>query len=405
MNDSLLKDIRIVAATWVWAGPWLGAVLADMGAEVIKVESRQKIDNMRYMIGGGAPGPGANPSPNWGGFNVYNRGVKSCTIDLKKPDGVDLFKELVKISDIVIENFPPRVMPDLGLDYLALKGVKPDIIMVSLNFLGSVGPDKDYVAYASTLAAVGGYVSSFGYPGGDPPPESLYLADPIASMYGVIGALSALYYRRKTGKGQHVDISETEGLISVLPEMVMEYAMNKRIRPRMGNRDEIMAPHGCYPCNGNDKWVAVAVSTEEEWQALCRVMGNPEWTKEERFSDRFKRWQNQDDLDKRVAEWTKNFDAYELTRMLQEVGVAAGPSLNVEELVDDRHIRARGAIFEQNHVEAGRTVVYRSPWLSAETGHNRPAPCLGEHNDYVFKDLLNLSDSRVAALVEEKVIY
>ena len=164
-------------------------------------------------------------------------------------------------------------------------------------------------------------------------------------MYGVVGILAALNYRNKTGKGQHVDVAQSEGVTTLIPEVIMEYVMNGRIRPRMGNRDEIMAPHGCYPCKGEDKWVAIAVGTDEEWDAMCRVMGNPEWSKDERFSDQFSRWQNQDELNKLIAGWTKDFTHYEVMHKLQKAGVAAGASLNIEELINDPHVQEAGRYY------------------------------------------------------------
>jgi benzylsuccinate CoA-transferase BbsF subunit len=173
----------------------------------------------------------------------------------------------------------------------------------------------------------------------------------------------------------------------------------------MGNRDVIMAPHGCYPCKGEDKWVVIAVSNDEEWKSLCRVMGNPAWSKDEKFSDQYNRWKNQDELNTFVAGWTKKFTHYEVMHKLQKVRVAAGASLNIEEVINDPHSKERGVFVEQNHPVAGKTIVYRSPWTSALTATEAPAPCLGEHNDYVFKELLNMSDEDVAKLVNDKVIY
>jgi benzylsuccinate CoA-transferase BbsF subunit len=224
-------------------------------------------------------------------------------------------------------------------------------------------------------------------------------------MYGVVSLLAALNYRDNTGKGQHIDIAQSEGVSTLVPEVTMEYVMNCRIRPRMGNRDEIMAPHGCYPCKGEDKWVAIAVTSDEKWRSLCQVMGNPDWGKEERFSDQFSRWQNQDELNKLIAGWTKNFTHYEVMHMLQRVGVAAGPSFNIEEVINDPHIKKRGAFIEQQHPIAGKTTVYRSPWKSALTASNPPAPCIGEHNDYVFKELLGMTDSKIVELIDMGVIY
>ena len=395
MSDFFFQDVRVIALTQVWAGPWMGGILADMGAEVIKIESHQKLDFQRRSP------EGINQGPN---FNAYNRGVKSCTLDLKRPAGVEIFKKLVKISDVVITNFSPRVIPDLGLGYSDLKAIKSDIILVSLPGFGSTGPDKDYVSYASTIEAVGGLRGSFGYPGEEPVQSGVWPADPTGGLYGALCVCSAVYFHHQTGKGQHVDIAQSEAISTLIPEVTMEYIMNGRVRPRMGNRDEIMAPHGCFPCKGEDKWVAIAIGTDKEWRALCRVIGNPDWCKEKRFSDQFGRWQNQDELNKLLGEWTKDFTHYEVMHTLQKVGVAAGASLSTEELYNDPHVRKRGIFIELNHPEVGKTIVCRSPWQSALTKNNPPAPLLGEHNEYVYKDLLGMSDGEIAELIEKKVI-
>ena len=407
MGTPFLKNIRVIALTWVWAGPWMGAVLADMGAEVIKIETNTRLDHQRITRILEDPGKGSDAKPeiNRGLFNITNRGVKGCTLNLKEPEGIEIFKKLVKISDIVITNLSPRVMPGWGLDYAALKEIKPDIILVSLPAFGSTGPDKDYVSYASTIEAAGGLSASFGYPGEEPVLSGTYPGDPIGSMYGVFSVLAALNYRNMTGRGQHVDVAQSEGVAALIPEVTMEYVMNGRIRPRMGNRDEIMAPHGCYPCKGEDKWVAIAIATDVEWKALCKVMGNPEWTKDEKFSDKYSRWQNQDELNKLIAGWTSDFTNYEVMHKLQKTGVAAGASLNIEEAINDPHVRARGVFYEQNHPAAGKTIVYRSPWTSALTATHSPAPRLGEHNNYVFNKLLGISEEEIGKLVDKKVIY
>ena len=401
MSTASLKGIRVIAFTWVWAGPWMGAVLADLGAEVIKIETRQRLDSQRVV----KITKNQEQGVNQGQFNVTNRGVKSCTLNMKQPKGVEILKNLLKICDVVITNFAPRIMPGWGLDYTALKEIKSDIILVTLPAFGSTGPDKDYLSYGSTLEAVGGLSASFGYSGEGPVISGPYPSDPIGSMYGLVGVLAALNYRHKTGKGQHVDIAQSEGVTTLIPEVIMEQVMNGRTRPRMGNRDEIMAPHGCYPCKGEDKWVAIAVGSDAKWRVLCSVMGNPEWSKDERFSDQFNRWTNQDELNKLIAGWTKDFTPYELMQMLQKGGVAAGPSFNIKELINDPHVKKRGIFIEQNHPVAGKTIVYRSPWKSALTAKNPPAPCLGENNTYVFKELLGMSDAEISTLIDSKVIF
>ena len=399
MGIAYLKGTRVIACTWGWAGSWTGSILADMGAEVIKVESKRKLDNNRWHFKAGETGF------NSGEFNFTNRGTKSITLNMRKPGGVKVFKELVKVSDVIITNYTPRVMPSWGLDYTVLKAIKPDIILVSLPGFGSSGPNKDYVAYGPTIQAASGMTFSHGHVGEDPILAGANPADPAGGMWGALGVVAALNYRARTGLGQNVDVAQSEGITSYLPELIMEYSMNKRIRPRMGNRDEIMAPHSIYPCKGKDKWVAIAVGTNEEWNSLCKVMGNPDLNKDAKFADQYSRWQNQDKLDKLISDWTKDFTHYEVMNMLQKAGVAAGASLNVEELINDPHVQERGVYIEQNHPVAGKSIVFRSPWTSALTATNPPAPCLGQHNDYVFKTLLGMSDKKIAKLTEEEAIY
>lgn len=391
----------MVSLAWVWAGPWAGAVLADMGAEVIKVESNRRLDSGRSM----QPFSEGKPGVNRSGFNCINRGVKSCTIDLKQPKGIEIFKQLVKISDVVLENFPPRVMPDFGLDYDVLKGIKPDIIMASLSGFGATGPAKDYVAYASTVEAIGGLTASFGYLNKGPAMCYLNPADPTGGLYGALCICSALYYRKKTGRGQHIDVAQSEGVVSLIPEVVTEYTMNNKIRPTMGNRDEIMAPHGCYRCKGEDKWVAIAIQNDDEWQAFCRATDNPEWCDDKKFSSQMNRWQNQDALNKMIEAWTQQFTSYEIFDKLQKIGIAAGPVFNIEELINDPHIKERKVFIEQAHPEAGKTVVFRSPWTSSLTSELSPAPRLGEHNSYVFKELLGMPDDEINRLMAAKIIF
>lgn len=224
-------------------------------------------------------------------------------------------------------------------------------------------------------------------------------------MYAVLSILAALLYRKNTGEGQYIDISECEALITTLPEIVLDYSMNGRRQSPMGNRDATMAPCGCYPCKGRDKWIAIAIDSDESWQSLCSLMDNPEWTQDKKFSTQKRRLQYQESIDPNIAAWTKNFEAYELMHKLQDAGIAACPSLNIEELVNDPHIKERQAIFEQAHPAGGKTYIYRSPWASSLTINNPPAPCLGEHNRYVFRELLGISELEFNDLTNRKVIY
>jgi len=219
--------------------------------------------------------------------------------------------------------------------------------------------------------------------------------------------LAALHYRTRTGQGQHLDLAMAEATLAVIPEAIMDYTMNQRVRGCEGNRDDIMAPHGCYPCLGEDKWVAIAVANDEEWQAFCQAIGNPPWTKEERFDSQLSRWQNQEELDRLVAEWTRSHTHYQVMEILQGVGVAAGPSCNVTDLFQDPHLRERGFFIEIDHPEMGKAPLIRTPWnVDGEAvGKYQPAPLIGEHNDHVFRTLLGMSQEEIDRLVEEKVIY
>jgi len=330
-----LEGIRVVEVTTAWVGPECGMMLSEMGAEVIKIENPARPDWWRINPPFAEGKPGLNRS---GLFAVLNRGKKSCVLDLKQPDGVEATKRLVRISDIVIENFSPRVMDSLGLGYSVLKEIKPDLIMISASGYGATGPDKDCVAYGPVLEAYAALSSLIGYPDGPPQGCGFAISDHIGAISAALAALVALHHRDLTGEGQHVDISEVETLLACMPEAIMEYTMNGRIPLPQGNRDHAMAPHGCYPCQGEDKWVAIAVGSDSEWENLCIVMGKPELVNDERFCDVFSRLENQDELDKIIIEWTSGQTHIDIMKQLQKVNIASGPVYSAEELYKDPHL-------------------------------------------------------------------
>ena len=404
MEDFALDGVRVADFTWAWAGPYATMLLADMGAEIINIETYPRASNLRLNppYPKGQPG-GVNRSGWW---SASQRGKLSCTLDLKKPKGLELAKSIVSISDVVTENFSPEVMERLGLSYPVLKEIKPDIIYIALSGYGAIGPQSNRISYGGHVVMSAGLTAITGFP--DAPPAQIMIpyGDPIGGLSGAFAVLAALHYRSRTGEGQYIDLSQTEAMACFVPEALMDYAMNQNVRTRCGNRDDFMAPHGCYPCQGEENWVTIAVSTEEEWRTLCRVMGNPDWTREERFSTELSRWQNQDELDKLIGAWTRKHTHYEVMKMLQEAGVAAAPSLNGAELPDDPHLKERGFLAEDGVPEMGRKKIAGPSWkMSGTPGKIRwPAPSLGKHNEYVFGDLLGLSRDEIAALSEEEVI-
>jgi benzylsuccinate CoA-transferase BbsF subunit len=414
MGDSMqtfpLDGIRIADFCQTWLGPHMCEWLAVMGADVIKIESDTWRDSSRranpWVNGELDPSRADNPNIS-AQFTVLNLSKKSCTLNLKQPKAVELAKRVISISDVVVDNYAAGVMDRLGLGYSVLREIKPDIIMVSANAVGNEGPLSGIPGYAPVMDGWGGVISLTGYKGGWPDHSySVGWTDIATGQYGAFAILVALRHREKTGEGQFIDISMMESVASRIPVAIMDYIMNGRVRKNTGNQDEIMAPHNCYPCTGGDKWVAIAVSTEEEWLALCQAMGNPEWCRDEKFADELSRWSNQDELDKLIGEWTRNYTHYEVMEMLQKVGVMAGASLDVEEVVTDPHLRERGFIVKIDQPNIGRTWP-GLPWKQTDTlkGNYQPAPALGQHNDYVFGELLGMPKDEIARLVEEQVIF
>jgi len=367
------------------------------------VESRKRLDHTRLrslMTGPTMGGPNQSTV-----FHDINLNKLSLTLDLTKPKAIEIAKELVKTADVVIQNMRPRVMDRLGLSYETLREVKPDIIMLSSSALGSTGPERTYAGYAPTFAAMSGmaYISSY------PDKQPSTLSGAIDTRVGTTAAfaiLAALIYRQRTEKGQNIDLSSSEAISCLMGEAFLDYSMNRRVKERDGNDDDVMAPHGCYPCQGENRWVTIAVSTEDEWQAFCKALSSPEWSKDSRFGDTESRRLNREELNRLISEWTIQHADYEVTAILQGAGVAAILTLRGDMVSKDPHIKERGLFEEIEHPELGKRLVVGPPWrLSATPAKvRRPAPLLGEHNQYVLGELLGMTQSEIDQLIEEQVV-
>ncbi|HUV51556.1 MAG TPA: CoA transferase [Dehalococcoidia bacterium] len=404
MKRSALEGVRIADFCWLWAGSYATGLLAFLGAEVIKIESMQRVDPSRMMtLTIGQSFEGVDHSPV---FNSINLNKMSAKLNLKHPKGIELAKKIIQISDVVSQNMRPGAMEKMGLGYDVLKEVKPDIIMLSSSAFGAEGPLKRYGGYAPSFAAYSGVTHLTGYSDGPPNPMtgSTDLMSATTSAFAIIAALN---YRQHTGKGQHIDLSSVESLAVFTGDALMDYIMNSRVQSRKGNRDNIMAPHNCYRCRGDDKWVSIAIATEEEWQAFCRVIGNPAWAGADKFSDAYNRWKNQYELDALVTEWTVNYTHYEVTEMLQKVGVAAMPSFSNQEIFSDPHFKERKLAVEVEHPAMGKQVVLGPPWRLSETPAKvtKASPVIGENDEYVFGELLGMPVSEIKQLIAEQVIY
>lgn len=399
-----LEGIRVADFGWILAAPQCTAWLGVMGAEVIRIESHQRLDPIRFLGQNPRDLKGPDGSPLFNGLNYSKKGV---TLNLGHAQGAALAKEIARRSDIVVENFTAGMMKRWGLAYEDLCQIKPDIIMLSGSPLGQYGPDSHSVGWGPLTQASAGICHLTGYPDG--PPVSLGGSWPDY-MVGVVMAyavLAALYCRRRTGKGQHIDLAMAEVVTAMLPEAVMDYVMNNRDRGRRGNRDEVMVPHNVYRCRGEDRWVAIAVETEEEWRNLCQAVGHAEWLADERFRERSRRKAHEAELDVLLTVWTRERSHTEVMHLLQSVGVAATPVYDTESLIADPQFQHRGFLASPGHPVTGDHPVAGIPgkYSAIDTLRYTPAPCLGQDNEYVFGDLLGLSAAEITRLQEEKVIY
>ena len=404
MKRGPLDGVRVTDFTWVWAGPYATELLAFLGAEVIKVESMRSLDTARIMsITTGQRFDDADLSTVFLNINLNKLSVR---LNLSRPEAVALAKRLVAISDVVAQNMRPGTMDRLGLGYEALREVRPDLVYLSSSAFGATGPYWNYTGYAPGFAAFSGLAHATGYVGG-PPNTMSGATDLMSGTNAAFAVLAALNHRARTGEGQFVDLSSPESLSVLIGDILMDYTMNRRNRPGQGNRDEVMAPHNVYPCRGKDRWVSIAVATDEEWRALCHALGHPEWTEDPRLADGRSRWLNQEELDRLIGEWTVGRTHYEVMHTLQAAGVAAMPVFSADDLLTDPHLEERQVSVEVEHPRLGKQTVINTPWkMSGTPAEIRTAsPLLGEHNRYVFGDLLGLNYEEVARLEEEGVLY
>ncbi|MDO8672456.1 MAG: CoA transferase, partial [Dehalococcoidia bacterium] len=368
-------------------------LLADFGAEVIKVQSAE--------IGRAESVPGYN--------NYYNRNKLGVSIDMSTEKGREICKRLISVSDVVVENFSARVLRQWGLDWENARKIRPDIIVVSMAGMGHSGPMRDYVSFGPTLHAMTGLTSLGSFSRERPLGYGYSYADHVGGITGAMGVLQALNFRLRTGQGQFVDVAQLEGTAALLSTALLECTINGKPPGPIGNRlhNPAATPHDVYPCKGVDRWVAITVFSEEEWRSFCGVVGEVSWLSDSRFATALSRRQNADELDKLISEWTRRHTAEEVMGLLQRAGVPAGVVQDAEDLIEhDPQIKARGFWVEADHPEAGKTRLDRSPINFSETPFQvqRAAPLPGQHNNYVFGEILGMSAEEIARLTEEGVL-
>lgn len=400
-----LEGIRVANFGWVWAGPVTGQTLAFLGAEVYKIESRTRIDLTRTLppFGGGVRDPDRSLSNHacWAGNG-------SITLNLKKAEARELALRFVAHCDVVVENFGPGVMDRMGLGYDRLREVRPDVILFSMPAAGLYGPLRDVRTYGLSLTSITGLDSITGYKGGPPVPMENAFSDPYNGILGAFAVLAALRFRDRTGRGQHIDYSQQEAVMHMVGPAFMDYVLNGRVAGPIGNEHPLQAaaPHGVFPCAGEDRWISIAVHTDEEWQGLVEAMGDPDWARAPRFSTTAGRVAEIDALHEKLAAWTAGHDDRELAAMLQAHGVPAAPVLNVADLLHDPHYRARGTFIEVTHPLGFRETIYGAyVKMSRTPAVVRTGPMIGQDNERVFRGLLGLSEEDYRRLVDEQIIY
>jgi crotonobetainyl-CoA:carnitine CoA-transferase CaiB-like acyl-CoA transferase len=393
-----LAGVRIADFTLHAAGPFCTHMLSQLGAECIKVETALRPDIFR------------KPHPVYGrmgpaSFDQVASNKLSVRINLKVPKGIELAKRLVGVSDIAAESFRPGVLKRLGLGYEALKAVKQDIVLLSVSASGQSGPDSHFAGYAPLFGAWGALGTLTGYADG-PPVEIRHVMDHTVGLNAAMAAVAALHRRRATGQGAHVDVAAREVASSLIGEALLMAAAGLKPR-RMGNDHPAMAPHGVYPAKGEDRWVSIAVKDDAQWHALAGVMGRAELALDARFAAAAARRERQAELDALVGAWTVTQEANAAAEKLQAAGVPAHASWTARELVEDAHLRQRGAIVDVAEPDGKARAAVGAPvhMSKGKVGIDRGTPQLGEHEAYVFGELLGLSQAQRQALVDEGVIH
>ena len=394
-----LAGVRVADFSVHAAGPFAGLMLAELGAQVIKIESSARLDITRrpHTMYGKPPSS----------FEQINANKMSVCLNLKEPRAIELALELVSASEMALENFRPGVMQRLGLGYEAMKEVRPDIILVSLSSNGQTGPESNYAGYAPMFAALGGLGHLTGYADG-PPVELRHAMDHTGGMMAAFAAVAALSARQRTGLGQHVDVSVRDLATSFIGPELLDVAMNSRNPYRQGNRDPSAAPQGVYRCSGEDEWVSISVSSEEEWIRFVVAVGSPEWATSEEYGDAFRRWRHHNELDVHIETWTSQHTASEVTERLQAHGVAAHPSLSPRAMMQDAHLLARDAFPLVSNIETGEQQrAVAPPWRFSETPAeiDQWTPTLGQHNLDVFSGILGLAREEVEELERKQIAW
>lgn len=407
-THKLLSGVRILDLTMVFAGPVATKILAELGAEVIKIESMQRADVFTRANVYPENLPGNDPWNRGCLFHSLNAGKRGISLNLGTEKGREIFRKLTRKSDAIIENFSPRVMENWGLNYEQIKKVNPRIIMASISGLGHYGPLRDYYMYVPGMEGMSGITHNTGYPDEPPLLSGSAYGDWVAGANAAMALITALFHQKTTGKGQYVDISGREAAICHVGDIVMDYAINKRDRTRMGNRHFRYAPHGCYRCRGDDDWVAIGIETDGQWKRFVRVLGKPELLEDEAFASIQSRLDHQPELDGIIEKWTGHRDKFKIMEILLKMRIPAGAVLNMKEVSLNAHLKKRGffQLIEHGEGIGRRPIPSQIPAKIGGYGKTelKRAPRFSEDTEHVLCSLLGMTERDLASLEEEKII-
>lgn len=401
-RSQALEGVKVADFSWFAAGPMITLWLAEHGAQVIRIESMAHLDIMRTDMPMKDGISGVNRAGKFAHFNTNKYGM--C-LDLGNAKGVEVAKKIIKWADIVVENFEPGTMAKWGLGYEDIRKIKPEIIMVSASMLGQTGPEANSAGFGVQLVGLTGFTHFLGWPDRDPVALTNAYTDFIVPPVAIVAIMAALAERLKTNKGQWIDVSQLECSLHYLAPALLDYAVNGQEGGRKGNQHAWAAPHGAYRCRGDDRWCVISVFSDEEWKRLCQVMGQPAWADDPELASGLNRKKNEEKLNSLIEGWTINYTPEEVMNRLQENGIAAGVVRDSKDILEDPQLEHRRHFVPLNHPEIGRYRAEAPSWKLSETPAQlrMPAPCLGEHNEYVCTHILGMSDNEFVELLGEGV--
>ena len=399
-------DLRVLDFCWVGAGAFVTRLLADLGAEVIKVESHAHPDNLRLS---GPHKAGARHLEASGYFASRNTNKKSLALNMGHPQARAIARRLVQKCSVVTNNFRPGIMERWGLGYDELAADNPSLIYLAMPMQGSSGPHKSYIGFGSTIAAISGIVEMSGAPERAPIGTGTHYPDHVPNPgHALVGLLAAIFHRARTGEGQYIELAQLESTVNLMGPSIMRYSACGALPRRSGNRREGVVPRGVFPCRGEDVWCAIEIESDDAWQALGDALGRPSWMADPGLATLPGRSQHIDTIEAKLAAQTRRFEAEELVRLLQARGVACAMVETSRDVMEDRQLAARGYWREIDHAEMGRITVNLPPFFPTEDRRTRdpaPPPLLGEQTREIVTTLLGLSDSECTRLMNEQVLW